>query len=77
VVKLPPGAKLDTAPPNTRKDTKYGSYSVQVEQQPGQVVVRSHLSINVSRVKPQAYAAWKKFCADADQAFSPRLWITP
>ena len=60
-----------------RIDTRFGSFSVKVSEAPGQITVKSHLAIKVSRVHPKEYAAWKKFCADADSALSPRLSVGP
>jgi cellulose synthase operon protein C len=77
VVRLPAGATVDSLPPNAEADGPFGSYSVQAEQQGAQVVVKSRLSIKVSRVTPKDYAAWKRFCAEADQALSARLVVNP
>jgi cellulose synthase operon protein C len=77
VVKLPAGMKVASAPPNASADTPFGSYSVQVETQPGQVTVKSRLLLRTTRIRPADYAAWKKFCAAADQALSPRLVVGP
>jgi hypothetical protein len=77
VVKLPKGATVESAPPAAHGENRFGSYSVQVDKKAGRVVVKSHLSIKVSRVKPADYSAWRKFCSQVDQALSPRLVITP
>jgi len=76
-IKLPPGAKVLTAPENRSATSNFGSYSVTVEQNKNEVVVRSKLSIKVTRVEPNEYQAWKRFCEDADAAFSPRLLVKP
>jgi cellulose synthase operon protein C len=72
-VKLPGGMKVVSAPPNTSADTPFGSYSVQVETQPGQVVIKSRVLLRTTRIRPKDYPAWKKFCAAADEALSRRL----
>ncbi len=77
VVKLPPGAKVVSAPPAASGDTRFGSYSVKVEQKNGQVTVKSRVAIKVNRVTPAEYAAWKKFCAEVDRALTPRLVVKP
>jgi hypothetical protein len=77
VIKLPPGMKLSSAPPAKSVDTRFGSFSVKVSEEPGQITIKSRLAIKVSRVHPKEYAAWKKFCADADSALSPRLSVGP
>jgi hypothetical protein len=76
-IKLPPGAKLVAAPEDRNGISQFGSYSVKVEQGKGEVIVRSKLSVKVSRVEPRDYAAWKRFCEEADSAFSPRLLVKP
>ncbi len=76
-VKLPPGAKIASAPPSASSETKFGSYSVTVEQKPGEVTVTSRLSVSVSRVSPADYADWQRFCADADRAMSHELVVSP
>jgi cellulose synthase operon protein C len=76
-VKLPPGAKVDIAPPHTTHDSRFGSFSVHVEQEGQTVVVTSALSLKVDRVKPKDYADFRKFCVAADQAMGHRLVVTP
>jgi hypothetical protein len=70
VVKLPPGMKVVSAPQAARADGPFGAYSVQVEQQPGSVVVKSRLLVRASRIPPAQYPAWKQFCEAADRALS-------
>ena len=75
VVKLPPGIPVVSVPPNAHGESPFGSYSVSVEQQPAKVVVHSRLTVKAVTVRPDQYAAWKQFCADADAALTPRLVI--
>lgn len=77
VVQLPPGVKVVSAPLPARGETRFGSYRVEVEQQPGQVTVKSRLEVKATRIRPADYDAWKKFCAEADRALSPRLVVKP
>lgn len=76
VVKLPPGARVTSAPPAAQGSSKFGSYAVKVEQSAGQVVVTARLEIHQTRITPKEYGAWKQFCADVDRAFGPRLVVT-
>ncbi|RYZ07258.1 MAG: DUF3857 domain-containing protein [Myxococcales bacterium] len=76
-VKLPAGSKVVSAPVPVEKTTPFGAYSVKVEQAHGEVVVKSKLSIKVPRIDPSDYQAWKRFCEEADSAFSPRLLVKP
>jgi tetratricopeptide (TPR) repeat protein/transglutaminase-like putative cysteine protease len=76
-VKIPAGMRIVSAPPETKKDGPFGSYSVTVERDAGKVVVRSRLVMKVLTVLPEQYAAFKQFCADADSAMTPRLVLGP
>jgi hypothetical protein len=75
VVKLPAGMKVISTPPATRVEGPFGAYSVQVEQQPGTLTVKSKLLVRASRITPAQYAAWKRFCEDVDRALSPPVVI--
>ncbi|HEY6081086.1 MAG TPA: DUF3857 domain-containing protein [Polyangiaceae bacterium] len=76
-IKLPAGAKLISAPAERSASSPFGSFSVKVEQARGEVIVKSKLKVLVSRIEPSDYKAWKRFCEDADSAFSPRLMVKP
>ncbi len=76
-IQLPPGAEVEASPPETNHDSKFGSYGVSTNISGRTVTVESHLSLKVDRVTPQEYAAFRKFCVDADQALSHRLVVTP
>jgi transglutaminase-like putative cysteine protease/tetratricopeptide (TPR) repeat protein len=70
---LPAGHEVQSAPPSSKLEGPFGSFSVEVSQSPGKVVVQSRLALAVSRVSPQQYAEFRKFCLAADAAFEPRL----
>jgi cellulose synthase operon protein C len=76
-VKLPPGGKIASLPDERANTSPFGSYSLKVEQAHGEVVVRSKLQVKVSRIEPKDYQAWKRFCEEADSAFSVRLLVKP
>ncbi len=76
-IQLPPGVKIVSGPEDATASTRFGSYSVKVEKQQSRIVVRSRLVVKVTRVEVADYAAWQKFCMDADKAFSPRLVVGP
>jgi cellulose synthase operon protein C len=76
-VKLPPGAKVVSLPDERAKTSQFGSFSLKVEQAHGEVVVRSKLQVKSTRIEPADYAAWKRFCEEADSAFSLRLLVKP
>jgi hypothetical protein len=50
---------------------------VEVSSAADKVTVKSRVSVTVSRVTPQQYLAWKRFCEDVDRALSPRLVVRP
>jgi hypothetical protein len=77
VVKLPPGMRVVSSPPDAKGDGPFGSYSVSVERDATKVVVKSRLVVKVLNVPPEQYAAFKQFCADADSAMTPRLVLGP
>ncbi|HEY8946252.1 MAG TPA: DUF3857 domain-containing protein, partial [Polyangiaceae bacterium] len=76
-VELPPGAEVVSAPIPARGQSPFGSYSVEVSSAGDKVTVKSRVSVTVSRVTPQQYLAWKRFCEDVDRALSPRLVVRP
>jgi cellulose synthase operon protein C len=76
-LKLPPGMSVVSAPASVHNQSEFGFYSIDVDEQPGQLVVRSRLGIRASRVRPAQYAAWRKFCGDADRVMSVPLILGP
>jgi hypothetical protein len=74
-VKLPPGAKVVSAPSNASKESPFGSYSVSVQTDKDQVTISSRILVKVARVTPKDYPAWKSFCEEADRALNPRLVV--
>jgi hypothetical protein len=77
VVKLPPGRKVESAPPSSKGSSRFGSYSVDVHQEAGQVTVKSVVKLRTGRVSPKQYPAFKKFCEDVDRALGGRLVVSP
>ncbi|HEX7669074.1 MAG TPA: DUF3857 domain-containing protein [Polyangiaceae bacterium] len=75
IVKLPPGAKIVSAPPRVVGTGPFGSYSVTVEEQPSKVVVKSRVTVTATTIPPEKYVAWKQFTAEGDSALTPRLVI--
>jgi hypothetical protein len=72
-ITLPPGHEVKSAPPSSRLETPFGSYSIDVQQAPGKVMIETRLGLAVSRVSPERYAEFRRFCLAADAAFEPRL----
>ena len=75
VVKLPPGAKLKSAPQPAEGSSPFGSYRVELAVAGGQVTVKSRVEVSATRVTPAQYPAFKKFCEDVDRAIGARLVV--
>jgi transglutaminase-like putative cysteine protease/predicted TPR repeat methyltransferase len=72
-ITLPAGYEVRSVPPASKLEGPFGSYSVEVTQAPGKVTVQSRVALAVSRVSPEQYLEFRKFCQAADAAFEPRL----
>ncbi|MFO0549230.1 MAG: DUF3857 domain-containing protein [Polyangiaceae bacterium] len=77
VIKLPAGAKIETAIEPTSVTTPFGTVEVQVKTEAGKVTVTSRFSILKSRVTPAEYAAFRDFCEKVDAALEQRLVVKP
>ncbi len=75
IVKLPPGKQVLAAPAPRSGSSAFGSYEVKVEVSPGQVQVTSKLQVTKGRVSVADYAAWRRFCVEADSALAQRLVV--
>lgn len=75
-VKLPAGSSLlDAGAPMTSR-TPFGSFSLQVEPMDGGVVVSGHVALDVARVEPAEYPAFRAFLAEMDRALGQRLSVS-
>jgi hypothetical protein len=74
-VKLAPGMRVVSVPAKTNVDNPFGSYRIDVEQQAGQVIVKSRLVVRARRITPAQYPQWQKFCAAVDRALGAPLVI--
>lgn len=77
VVDLPAGATVVEAPPQENIVTRFGSYSINVEQKNNRVTIKSRVMISKTRVSPREYPAFKQFCERADRALGTRLIVKP
>ncbi len=73
VVSLAAAEHVIGAPVAARLESEFGSVLVEVTREPGKLTVHSRLSLKVSRVRPDEYAAFRRFCQSVDAAFEPRL----
>jgi tetratricopeptide (TPR) repeat protein/transglutaminase-like putative cysteine protease len=73
VVYTPPGYDVLSAPVASKLESPFGSYSVELSQEPGKLNVHSRLQLAVSHVEPQRYPEFRRFCQAVDLAFDQRL----
>jgi hypothetical protein len=73
VVQLAPGQTVLSVPRAEQGDSPFGQYSVEASVSGNEVRVRSRLGLRVSRVTPQSYAEFRRFCQAVDAAFDQRL----
>jgi hypothetical protein len=64
-------------PPDASGSGRFGSYSVKTTQDGREVVITSRLALEVTRIAPADYPAFRKFCQEVDQAMSHRLLVSP
>jgi len=76
-LKLPAGARVEAAPPNSEVKSRFGSYHISYQQQGSTVTVKSSLSLFMDRITPQDYKEFRSFCVAADQALGHRLVVSP
>jgi hypothetical protein len=74
-ITLPAGYHVKTVPMEIEADTRFGAFSVKVEQGPRSVTVHSRIAVKVSKVTPAEYAAWRSFCQAVDTAMNARLLV--
>jgi tetratricopeptide (TPR) repeat protein len=74
-ITLPPGYRVLSQPTDTMFASRFGKYSVNVEQHGRKVTVTSRITLNVTRVDPKDYQQWRAFCQGADAAMLPRLVV--
>lgn len=72
-LEIPPGMTVISGPEDVEYQSKFGSYSIKRTQEGRKVRVVSSLSLATTRISPEQYKAWRKFCEDADAALGTRL----
>ncbi|MEY4549707.1 MAG: hypothetical protein RL685_5902 [Pseudomonadota bacterium] len=73
VVQLAPGQSVLSLPKPKQGESPFGQYSVEASVSGNEVRVHSRLALRVSRVSPQSYVDFRRFCQAADAAFEQRL----
>ncbi|MDX2053519.1 MAG: DUF3857 domain-containing protein [Polyangiaceae bacterium] len=76
-VQIPQGYRVEIAPASVSEASRFGSYAIEVKTSGRAISFRSKLLVSATRIAPKDYAAWQRFCAAVDTAFSTRLVLTP
>lgn len=74
-VRLPAGMKLLSAPAASSGSTRFGSWSLTLSEQAGEITVKSRVELSVDQVSPRDYQEFRAFCAAIDTALTPRLVV--
>jgi transglutaminase-like putative cysteine protease/tetratricopeptide (TPR) repeat protein len=74
-IRLPAGLRLKHAPPSKTLASPFGRLDLRVDQAPGKVLVRATFALDVTRVAPNEYPAFRAFCEEVDRAFAERVVI--
>jgi cellulose synthase operon protein C len=73
---LPAGAKITLAPKSVAGQSAFGSYAVTVTTTGPNVTVRTQIALTKTRILPSEYAAFRKFCEEADGSLGQRIIYT-
>ncbi len=74
-IRLPPGARVTSAPHPAEESGPFGSYHVEVESNPTTVHVKTTLAITKSRVWANDYGAFRAWCEAVDRRLGQRLMV--
>jgi transglutaminase-like putative cysteine protease len=74
-VRLPPGYRVTAAPRDVAIESQFGNFWIRSESAAGKISVKTYVAFTKKRIKPQEYAAFRKFCTEIDRALEPRLQI--
>lgn len=74
-LRLPAGFQRISGPENARVDGPFGSFSVEVDSQPGKLTVHSQFTLKKTRILPSEYAQFRQFCSDVDSAYGKRMVV--
>jgi hypothetical protein len=76
VVKLPPGAKVLSAPRAAGGQSPFGFYKVDVETTGNVVRVKTTVAITRPRIGVAEYGAFRAFCEQADRELGQSMTFT-
>jgi hypothetical protein len=76
VVKLPPGAKITSAPRAADGKSPFGFYKVETETNGNTVRVKTTVALTTPRIAASEYPAFRAFCEQADKDLGQTLTYT-
>lgn len=74
-VEVPPVMRVTELPRAMEARTAFGTYFIRAKESGGTITVESELVLTKTTIPPAEYDAFKKFCAEVDEAFSQRLVV--
>jgi hypothetical protein len=75
-VRLPPGAKLKSAPSAAKGSSPFGTYEVIVENAAGSLHVKTTVTLAKTRILTSEYPAFRSFCEEVDRAMGQRATVS-
>jgi hypothetical protein len=75
-VRLPPGAKLKSAPVSAQGSSPFGTYAVDVTADSTSLHVKTTVTLAKTRVTAEEYAAFRAWCEQVDRALGQRAMVT-
>ncbi len=76
IIKLPQGAKIQSAPHKVESTSPYGSFKLESEVNGGVVRVKTTVALTKSRIPANEYAAFRQFCEAVDRELGQTLTYT-
>jgi tetratricopeptide (TPR) repeat protein len=74
-VRLPPGAKLKSAPVSAQGSSPFGTYAVDVTADSTSLHVKTTVTLAKTRVTAEEYAAFRAWCEQVDRALGQRAMV--
>lgn len=75
-VRLPPGAKVKSAPQASKGSSPFGSYEVDVESSAGALHVKTMVTLAKTRILASEYPAFRAWCEQVDRALGQRATVS-
>ncbi len=74
-VRLPPGAKVKSAPVSSKGSSPFGTYDVEVTDDGKALHVKTTVTLAKTRVDAGEYAAFRAWCEQVDRALGQRATV--